>query len=203
MGCQVVDSGPQIMWSIKQIAERDEVSRQAVSKGLAKLISDGHEVPIERDSRGRVSKISVAHYDHHRSFFGNSEKGKLPEPDNDRGDELGGRLSESRDEALRQDAWLSLSRKKIAHEENVGALVRADKYAEALSVAGRVIQHEIGRLHNRADEVALAVSKEGERGARGTLRKIAADLGNKIADVLAEIADKAPEHDVMDEEEAS
>ena len=196
------ESTPLVMWPIKKIAERDKVSVPAVSKRVKKLIKE-HDLPVERDKRDRVSAVSVAHYDHHCGFFGNSEKNKKPEQDGDAGDELSPRVKESRDEALRQDAWLSLSRKKIAHEETVGALVRADKYTDALQTVGRTIQREISRLQNRADDVALAVSKEGEHGARLALRKIATEMGNSIADALEEIAAEAPKHDAVLEDEVS
>lgn len=183
-----------VMWSPGQIAERDGVSKQAVSKTLAKLLKDHDDIPTERDGRGRVMRVSLAHYDHHRGFFGNSAQSQAPKAGS-HADEPIGRPGTSRDEAMRQQAWLNLQREKLRHAEEMKQLVRADKLADALANAGRTIQSEVNRLHNRADDIALAVSKEGTSGARMVLRKVSAEINTRIADALAEISSGAPESD--------
>ncbi len=190
--------GTTIMWSPGQIAERDGVSKQAVSKTIAKFVAS-HDLPVERDARGRIVRVSLAHYDHHRGFFGNSEKTQSrPDP----GTPIQASASESRDEALRQQAWLALGRQRLEQAEKIGQLVRADRLADALAVAGRIIQSEISRLQNRADDIALAVSKEGTSGARLLLRQISTEINTRIADALGEVAEAAPAGDeVMDEAE--
>ena len=142
-------------------------------------------------------KISLAHYAEYRQRFFNHAKAKAPirsvtgsgvssAPINP---------SESFDEARRQAEWLKVGRERIRHQEELGQLVRKDMLEAALKMAGLEIQRIVGRLQNAADEVALAVSKEGVHGARTALRKVAFDLGNQIADALATIADYAPEQD--------
>jgi hypothetical protein len=182
------------MYSPGEIAARDGVSKQAVSKTLSKLLRDHDDIPVERDARNRVIKVSLAHYDHHRGFFGNAAQAQAPRGADDDGPEQP-RQRESRDEALRQQAWLNLQREKLRHAEEQGSLVRADKLADALAQAGRTIQSEVNRLQNRADDIALAVSKEGTSGARMELRKIAQEINTRIADTLAVIAEASPETD--------
>jgi len=185
-----VDSQSFVMWSMGQIAERDKVSKQAVSKTVQRLVQD-HGIPVERDSRGRIAKVSLAHYDHHRGFFGNSAKTptRPEEPDEGTGN------NSSRDEALRLQAWLDLQRKRVAHQEDAKQLLRADRYRDALALAGRTIQSEINRLPNKADDLAMAVGKNGPHGARMALRQIAAEINTRIADALASIAAEAPAED--------
>jgi len=183
-----------VMYSPGEIAARDGVSKQAVSKTLAKLLRDHDDIPVERDARNRVIKVSLAHYDHHRGFFGNAAQAQAPKGSKDGGVEPQ-RLTDSRDEALRQQAWLNLQREKLRHAEEQGSLVRADKLGEALVQAGRTIQSEVNRLQNRADDIALAVSKEGTSGARMELRKISQEINTRIADALAEMAKAAPDTD--------
>lgn len=188
-----------VMLSLGAIAERDGISKQAVSKAVNALV-DKHGLPVQRDNRGRISGVSVAHYDHYRGHFGNGAMSQAPrvEP-TDEGGGGGGANSRggpnSRDEALRQQAWIDLHRKKIAQAEEDGKLVRADILATALTVAGKTIQGEVNRLANRADDLALAVSKEGTSGARMVLRKIAAELNERIANALSQVAEQAPEND--------
>ena len=183
-----------VMYSPGEIAARDRVSKQAVSKTLSKLLRDHDDIPVERDARNRVIKVSLAHYDHHRGFFGNAAQAQAPK-DKDEGGGEPFRQRDSRDEALRQQAWLNLQREKLRHAEEQGNFVRADKLADALAQAGRTIQSEVNRLQNRSDDIALAVSKEGTSGARMELRKIAQEINTRIADALAAIAEASPETD--------
>lgn len=191
-----------VMWSPGQIAERDGVSKQAVSKTLGRLLKDHVDIPVERDARDRVMRVSLAHYDHHRGLFANSARSQAPKEE--RGQpELITRPGESRDEAIRQQAWLNLQREKLRHAEEMKQLVRADVLADALVNVGRTIQSEVNRLSNRADDIALAVSKEGTSGARMALRKISTEINTRIADALAAIAAAAPETDDADFETES
>ncbi|HEV7293086.1 MAG TPA: hypothetical protein VGN79_12275 [Devosia sp.] len=184
--------GHLVMWSIGQIAERDGISKPAVSKMVAKLIRD-HDLPVTRDGRGRVQLVSVADYDHHRAFFGSSVQDARGEqaPVDVRPQSQ----SESRDEALRQKAWMEVRRQRLEDAKEAGLLVRSDLLRDALAAAARTIQSEVGRLANRADDIALAVSKEGTSGARMALRKIADEINERAADALAKIAAEAPERD--------
>lgn len=192
-----------VMLSPGEIAARDGVSRQAVSKTLKRLMKD-HDLPVERDGRGRVMRVSLAHYEHFLGKYSNSarvtagrEQGgeaKVQRPLND---------AESRDEALRRQAWLKLQREQIEHEEELGRLIRADRLEDAVVTVGRAIQSEVSRLQNYADDVALAVSKEGTSGARLVLRRVGVEIGNRIADRLAGIAEAAPEGDPVIETEES
>lgn len=179
-----------VMWAIGQIADRDGVSKPAVSKTVAKLVKD-HDLPVTRDARGRVATVSVAHYDHLRSIFGSSQQMAAPpaspsvEPEG-----LG-----TRDEALRQQAWLTLDRSKLEHQRDVSEVVRSDKVGEGLEAAGRAIQGIVLRLPNSADDLALAVSKEGTSGVRIALRRLATDMLGQIADALDGVAAGAPATD--------
>lgn len=186
---QPVDSqGPRVLWTISQIAARDGISKQAVSKVVQALIAD-HDLPVERDTRGRVSRVSLAHYDHHRGQFANPAKVLAARPaksvpEGDRGDSF--------EEARRQNEWLKVEREKLDQARERKLLVRVDTLSEALDRAGREIQAIVSRLPNKADEVALAGAKEGVHGVRVLLRDIAFKLSTEVADRLAELAVDAP-----------
>ncbi len=186
-----------VMWSIGQIAQRDGISKAAVSKTAKKLLVEREDTPVERGSQGQVMKISLAHYDEYRQRFVNPAKATAPirSVTSSVGSAAPINASESFDEARRQAEWLKVGRERIRHQEELGQLVRKDMLEAAHRMVGLEIQRIVGRLQNSADEVALAVSKEGVHGARMALRKAAFDLGNQIADALATIADNAPEHD--------
>lgn len=177
----------QVMMSIKDIAQRFGISSAAVSKAVAKLVAS-HDIPVERDTRGRVSKVSLAHYERHRANDLNPAKTK-PSPRPAIKDE------NSFDEAKRQNEWLKVDRLKLDRQEMLGRTVRKDKIVEGLAHCAREIQARVGRIANKADDGALAVSKEGAHGLRVMLRDVAAQLNSDIADILSLIADAAPETD--------
>lgn len=193
-----------VMWSIGQIAERDGVSKPAVSKAVRAMLDAKPDTPHELDGRGRVRLVSLADYDHYRGRHVNPAKAKaeirrevagVAAPSLDLVEPL-----DSFDEARRQNEWIKVRRQRLEHAETVKQLVRRDREVEALTQAGREVQALLGRLPNRADDVALAVSKEGVHGVRVLLREIAFQLGTAIADRFAEIAGASPELDEEYEE---
>lgn len=196
-----------IMRSAAEIAARDGVSKQAVSKQIKSLLDAKPETPVEMDGRGRVIRISLAHYDEFRHRFVNPLKALAPLRSTD-GDAPAAADApkvapgDSLEEARRQSEWLKVGREKIRHQEELGQLVRKDMLSEAVRVAGTEIKTVMSRLQNRADDIALAVSREGVHGVRVLLRKIAFELGNDVADKLGEIAQLAPEADALIEGEA-
>ena len=192
-----------VMLSPGEIAKREGVSKQAISKVIKRFLDEGHDLPVERDGRGRIARLSLAHLDHLRGRYENSAKVSAgrqqsvrePQPDLPWAGDDDRPGNESRDEAMRQQAWLKLRRDQLDHDEEMKKLLRADKVDEGLAQAGRAIRSEISRLQNYADDLALAVSKEGTSGARMMLRKISVEIGDKVADRLGEIARSAPEGD--------
>jgi len=187
-----------VMAAPGEVATRDGVTKQAVTKLVRRFVEE-HGLPVERDGRGRIVRFSLAHYDHFRGEFASSEKvaaaRKEPPPASP------ANSSTSRDEALRQEAWLKVGREKLRRQEQVGQLIRADRTRDALTVCGREIQSSIARLQNKADDMAMAVSREGAHGLRVLLRQIAFDLNSEIADKLASIVETAAEHDDVLEDE--
>lgn len=180
-----------IMWTVSQIAERDGLSKAAVSKTITKLLEEKPDTPVDRDNRGRVSLVSLVHYDIHRERFLNPAKAKSRAAPQTVG------ASESFEEARRQSEWLKVHRERVRHQEDVGDLIRKDHLGLALREAGSEVQAIIKRLPNRADEVAVAVSKEGVHGVRTLLRQIAFDIGNEIADRLLGVSQASPKHDPL------
>ncbi|SIP89788.1 hypothetical protein SAMN05880590_10172 [Rhizobium sp. RU35A] len=201
-----MDDAPLIMATISQIAERDGVSRQAVSKVLKGLLSDQPQTPVERGGRGQVLRVSLAHYDHHRQRHVNPAKASAPL--RRVGEALSAapagvgtlRDSDSYEEARRQSEWLRVNREKLKFQEECGQLIRTDRLESVAGAIGADIRTILARLPNYSDELALAVSKEGVHGARVLLRKIAFDVGVQVADKLEQLAELSPERDPLIED---
>lgn len=188
-----------VMATPAEVAARDGVTKQAVTKTVRRLVEE-HGLPVERDSRDRIVRFSLAHYDHYHGEFASSEKVAAARKDAPPAQPVNSSIS--RDEALRQEAWLKVGREKLRRQEQIGQLVRADRMRDALTLCGREIQSSIARLQNKADDMALAVSREGSHGLRVLLRQIAFDLNTEIAGRLAAIVEAATEHDdVLEDEE--
>lgn len=172
-----------------EIAERDGVTRKAVQKTVRKLAAAG--MPVERDGRGRIARFSQAWYDDHREQFGDSIKAPArPVAQND-----------SMDEARRREAWLRVDREELKKQQLAGSLVRVDELVAALERVATEIQSIVARLPNKADDLALTVSKEGVHGLRLGLRKMAFDINTDIADRLEQIFKDAPAEDPVIEAE--
>lgn len=191
--------GPVVWSTIGEIASRDGISRQAVSKALAALVERG-VVDVERDGRGRIARFSLAQFDHHRDRYANPAKvaaGRAASsaPAVAMAPQGQQSSSDSFDEARRRNEWLKFERAQLEHDEQKGLLVRADTVRQGVETAGREALAIIMRLPNRADELALSVSKEGVHGLRVMLRQVASDLATDIAKRLAELADGAPQTD--------
>lgn len=178
---------PKDMFSISEIAKRDGISRQAVSKLVKKLI-DGHNIPVQRDGGGRIRGVSLSHWERYRDQYTNpAKRKKKAEPKAAGGD--------SYEEGRRKNEWLKFERSKIEFEETAEQLIRTDRLTSALQTAGQSIQRRIERLQNRADDLAQAGAREGAHGIRVALREIAFEINKDIADSLQEIAAKAPQRD--------
>ena len=187
-----VDAPRAVMWAIKQVAERDGVSKQAVSKRVKRLV-DQHGLAVERNAQGAITALNVAEYDHLNGRYSDPSKAQAPRlPD-------ATVQSESYDEALRQKTWHEAERRRIELDELKRRLVRVDEVLPALDDCADAIVLTVDSLPSLADDLAAAVAREGIHGLRVELRKIAADMRKNIAKALTAVAKTMPEkHDASE-----
>lgn len=192
-----------VMWTIGQIAERDKVSKQAISKTVGKMRTEKGDDWIEFDGLGRVAKVSIAHYDEYRQRFVNPAKASAPirtmdeRPVAETAGEIEARQNESFDEARRQNEWIKNAREKLRHQEDAKLLMRADRVRAAEKMAGSEIKAIVSRLPNKADDLAATFAAGGVHALRLELRKVAVDMLDEIAKKLDEIAAAAPDEDEL------
>jgi len=182
-----------VMWTIGKIAERDGVSKPAVSKKVKELVEQ-HGLAVERDAQGRVATVNVVQYDRLRGRTDDPSKAQAP-----------GRIAaslasaapatESYNEALRQKTWHEAERGRLALAELKGQLVRTDKLDAISRSIGEEIAAIIDRLPNETDSLAAAVAREGSHGLRVSLKELAFRLRRDIADRLRTLADLRPKFD--------
>lgn len=177
----------EVMWTVSQIATRDGVTKQAVSKKVAELVAIG--LTVARAPNGNVKTVNVVEYDRLRGRTDNPSKEQRPRVETSAPvrDE-----SESYKEALRTKTWHESERLRLDLEERRGSLVSVDAVADAVVNCAGSITAIVDRLPNAADDLVAAVSREGVHGVRVELKKLATRIRNDIAEAMAQIASSAP-----------
>lgn len=172
-----VDAPRAVMLAISEIAARDGVSKQAVSRKVRQLV-EKHDLQVERDELGRVIKVNVAHYDHLRGRLDDPSKAQAPP-----------RVpkSESYDEALRLKTWTEAERSRLRLQEEMGQLLPVADVAEAVKACGEETVLVVKRLVNFADELAAVVARDGTHGLRLMLKTIADRQCGEIADAVGQL----------------
>lgn len=176
-----VDPPPDVMWTVSQVAERDGVSKQAVSRKVRDL-AETHGLTVLRNQQGHIVRLNVAEYDHLRGRYGDPSKLQAPVQRPDVGPHR-----ESYDEALRLKTSYDAEKSRLAVEELKGQLVRVIDLNAALSLAGETIVRIIDGLANEADELAAAVGRDGPHGARVHLKSVVQRQRTSIATALRAI----------------
>src|SRR5574337_508892 len=145
------------MLTVADLAARDQISKQAVSVHVKKLV-ERHGLRVERDAQGRVAWIDVDQYDALRRKVANPSKAQAPQPPTAAAprkwngeDNL---FPDSYDEALRQKTWHDAELKRLAVEQAQGRLVDAGEEADGLDRAAALIREAVDRRENEADELA-------------------------------------------------
>lgn len=185
------------MWSVSDVALRDGVSKQAVSKKV-KALAEKHGLSVERNAQGHVVRLNVAEYDHLRGRFDDPSKDQRPEaPSPKRGGSASRDHAESYDEALRQKTWHEAEKRRLELAELKGELIPVAAVADAVIACHEAISRVIDRLPSFTDDLAAAVAKDGAHGLRVELRKVAVRMRGDVADALESLAStSAPKKDV-------
>jgi hypothetical protein len=187
-----VDAAPRsVMWTVSAVAERDSVSKQAVSKKVREL-AGCHGLSVEKNARGYIVRLNVAEYDHLRGRFGDPSKAQAPRLPLASGEVAPVQPNESYDEALRQKTWIGAERDRLKLAEDMGRLVSVDGVASALGLCGEEIARSIDRFIGSVDEMAAAVAKDGVHGLRVVVKQLTFRMKGEVANALEAVASNAP-----------
>lgn len=193
-----VDAPRAVMWSVSRIAERDQVSKQAVSKRVRELI-ERNGLEVERNGLGHVTAVNVAQYDHLRARYGDPSKAQAPvrveASATDLLPAIALKVADGYDEALRQKTWIDAETRRLDLNEKRRNLVRRDRVEEALRLCVDPITRAFDRLPQEADELADAYERNGIHGLRQALKDLARKGRAAAADALDGALGSAPETD--------
>jgi hypothetical protein len=167
-----------VMWTIAQVAARDGVSRPTVSVRV-KRFREQHGLHVETDGQGHVARLNVAQYDALRGRYDDPTKAQQRTPDPKRSDH------ESYDEAIRQKTWLDAEKRRLEVDELKGRLVDAAVFAATLDKIAARFKDLVAMFEESADDIAVAVGRDGGRGARAECKRIGFEIATVFADFLA------------------
>lgn len=177
--------------TIGAIAERDQITRQAVAK-MVKTLVERHNLPVEHDRRGRVSGVDIATYDRLRGQHGQSSQVRHTSPPT---------VSTETDDAtvdgarrLKTIEETRLLRMKVAAE--AGNTIRRDRHEEAMARLGEEIARCVD-LVPYIDRLAAAHSQGDMHGLRVEAKKVTTEMRARISDACAGAAMAAPERDEL------
>lgn len=174
------------MWTVGDVAARDGVTKQAISKAARRLAAQG--LLVERDARDRISRLNVVQFDQLRGKFAEPGKAQRPKPATEKRAPAEGSLEEART----QEARISAELKRLQLEEQKGQLISVDDMRDRIDAAATVIVDLIERRPNIADDVAAAVARDGAHGARQLLAQDSQRLRADIAAALRSALPHAP-----------
>lgn len=175
--------------TVAAIALRDGVSRQAISKQVARLI-DKHGLEVERDRNNRVCGVNVVHFDKLMHRFADTAKVRRADPV--ASDEpVADTLDAARIRKLRLDTELA----RLNLDEQRGLLVRHDLIGEAIQRLGEELARTVD-LTQYTDAIAAAFTRGGLHGLRIELKTITARTRVAMADSCAALTLSAPQIDL-------
>ncbi|MBI1202557.1 MAG: hypothetical protein GC182_08605 [Rhodopseudomonas sp.] len=175
------------LWlSISALAKRKGVKKQTISERVARLETDG--LLGTKPGPGRSKLVNIAEYDR--------AVGQVGDPAKEAGaaTKSGGGDSESRDPTYRDakatDAFYAGELKRLEYEERTGKLVLAAEVSAAQDEFGRKIAADLDRILLCTGELAAAVGKDGEQGARRVLKQAIFDVRKRIASDMRAVANE-------------
>jgi hypothetical protein len=189
------DAGDSGLWlPLGEIASRRGVTKQAMSKRLARLVARGAAVPTRRC--GRRLLINVAALDRaigDDSFIQQTQAAAtarmFDEP-----------LLLAPPKGVR--SLLEVQREKLLYDTGLVALKYAEARGEVVPIAGEhgleratreigdAFRQAVGRLHLRAPERTAVATKDGVAGVRGLLKAAERDLLGSFATALAALGER-------------
>jgi hypothetical protein len=186
------DSG---LWlSLSEIARRRGISKQAISKRLARLVARGAAVPTCR--RGRLLLINIAAFD-----CALGEDSFLPQTQ-------AAATARLLDEPLLLappkggKSIIEVQREKLLYDTGLTALKYAEARGEVVPIAGDhgleqavreigdAFRQAVGRLHLRAPAAVAVAGKDGVPGMRALLKAAERDILGSLANALSALGER-------------
>lgn len=175
---------PAVLVTISDLAQRKGVSKQAISKRVARLVAE-NRLTVHDGSRG-TRLVSLAEYDRVIGETADLARTAAAATVKRAAEPTAASVytgEQTRHMAARADLAL------LALEERRGTLVQVDKLAEAGARIADALNRVLESFAGRADDIAAAVHKDGVTGARGVMKTLSRDAREALARELERLAD--------------
>lgn len=169
--------------TITELAALKGVGKAAVSERVSRLEREGVIATLKR---GRVKLVSLADYD---AAIGETTslsrmqaaatRRQASEPVTEPDEPAIGGANYSREQARLASYKADLA--EIELKRKRGEVRDTREIVEAMTRCAEAIVKAIDRIPSRADEIAAAVARDGEQGARSALKTIARELRETLA----------------------
>lgn len=163
---------------MKQIAERDGVSKQAVQQIVRRLVEGGALVGVRKDTAGRITGVNVAEYDSARGTETNAAKLQAAQtarqlrsvpPVVPTTAAAEPRAPTEFTQAQTQRAHYDAELKKLELAERLGALLPRDAAIDAMRQIVDAISRQLDQLL-LLDEQLMAAARDGKPALRAALK---------------------------------
>ena len=177
-----VDARPAgLRLSVSEIAQQKGVSKQAVSKRVARLEASG-AIKTRRGPRGKAL-INIAEYD--RAIGETGDLAHAQAPDDAPLFAAADPVSETASATYSREQ----AREKSYKAERLGKLVAVNDVAAAGSKIADALVRAIDQLPTRAGELLAASERGGVEGIRAVLRTMGRELRDRASSELVALAD--------------
>jgi biotin operon repressor len=186
MSSNVEAEGGGVWISCAELARRKKVSRAAISKRVAQL-ADAGKIDTKRD--GRSLLVELASFDRAVGETGDAVKEQAAETSAQHKTKASAPLRDAQTERAQYDARIRAL--DLADRQRAVLPIAGPHGIEtAASAIGIALARDLDGLARYADEIAIAVSKEGVAGARRLLKEIGQAVRRQVADSLSKIAEQ-------------
>lgn len=165
---------PDGLWmTISDIARAKGVSKQAISKRVDRFVTAG-ALATRNGARGAVM-VNLAAYDKAAGEVGDSirELAQKPAP------VIAEDSTLAKEQTRRTQYQADIA--KLELDERTGKLLPVEDVTAAMTRCAEIMVRTLDQMPSRADELATAVARDGEQGARAFLKTFAREVRSILA----------------------
>jgi biotin operon repressor len=177
------------LWlSIAELAQAKGTTRQNIHKRIERLLSAGL---IDVRTEGRSRLVNLAQYDRAIGATGDAAKEAAAETRAMNDADAGAEETSPFREAQTREKQYAADLKFLELQERTGRLVPLDELKADCDELFSALAHALDGIPSFADEVSIAVGKNGPAGASAVLKQVARAIRQDCANALKALATRA------------
>jgi hypothetical protein len=195
MPADQIEHGAGVWLSITELAKREGVGKSTISERVAKLAAE--DLELTKPGRGKQKLVNLARFLAAVGKAGDvakelaaADRGAAEPNDDDAAATPAYRDAQTRDRLLASELKrLQIQREQLELAERLKQVVSVADLAQTMQEAGEMMVRAVDRVPGMyGDDIAAAVGREGNVGARGRLKLAMRELRQTISDALSKAA---------------